>query len=81
MAVRQGAWKLHLMTQDGYGPGARQAVGHDPPLLYNLEVDPGEQWNVAEKHPGVIDDILQTVERHKATLEPAVSQLENENLK
>ncbi len=80
MAVREGPWKAHFITQDAYGPGSRKAVEHDTPLLFNLEVDPSEKWNVAEKHPEVIAKIRQAVAAHQKELEPAVSQLENENL-
>lgn len=76
MAVRKGPWKMHLMTQDAYGPGAREAKAHDPPLLFNLEVDPGEKWDVAEKNVDVIKDLLGEIVRHQKRLTPAESQLE-----
>jgi len=77
MAVRQGPWKAHFMTQDGYGQP--QPTEHDLPELFNLEVDPGEKYNVAKDHADVIAAIRKTVEQHKKTLKPAKSQLENEN--
>ncbi len=80
MAVRKGPWKAHFMTQDAYGPKSRERETHETPLLYNLEVDPSEKWNVAEKHADVLDDIAKMVEAHQAKMKPAVSQLENENL-
>lgn len=76
MAIRKGPWKMHLMTQDAYGPGAREAKVHDPPLLFHLGVDPGETRNVAHQHSEVLDELLQEVEIHKKNLEPAESQLE-----
>ncbi len=76
MAVRSGRWKMHLLTQDGYGPGARQLITHNPPLLFDLEIDPGEKWDVARKHPQVIQTIRQEIAEHVAGLEPAPSQLE-----
>lgn len=79
MAVRQGPWKAHYMTQDAYGPGARSPKTHDPPLLFNLEVDPSEKWNVAEKNPGVLAEIQKQVAALQKKFEPAKSQLENEN--
>ncbi|WP_338039432.1 hypothetical protein [Maribacter litopenaei] len=48
-AVRVGAYKAHFITQDAYsGEGP---VQHDPPLLYNVEEDPSERFDIAEKHP------------------------------
>jgi len=73
MAVRSGPWKAHFITQAGYG---EKPVSHDPPALYHLEHDPSERFDVAEKHPDVIADIMKKVEKHKATLESVKSQLE-----
>jgi len=73
-AVRMGPFKAHFMTQDGYGQ--RQPEKHDPPLLFNLGVDPGEQWNVADQHPEVLAQIMKEVEKHKAKMKFAPSELE-----
>lgn len=75
MAVRKGPWKAHFMTQESY-TGNNTLVSHDPPLLYNLEVDPGEHWDVAAEHPEVVEAIEQAAEAHRATVEPVPSQLE-----
>lgn len=76
MAVRHGPFKAHLVTQDGYGPGARQPKKHDPPLLYDLGVDPGEQWNVAKDHADVLAEVAALVQTHQADMEIAESQLD-----
>jgi len=76
MAIRKGPWKMHLMTQDAYGPDSREAKTHDTPLLFNLDVDPSERFNVAEQHPEVLKDLLSEVIVHKKRLTPADSQLE-----
>ena len=73
MAVRKGPWKAHFITQAGY---REKPKDHDPPLLFNLEYDPSEKFDVADKNPQVIDDIRRTVERHKKNLKPPKSQLE-----
>ncbi len=73
MAVRKGPWKMHLITQPGYGGGPTE---HDPPLLFHLEHDPSEQYDVAKDHPDVIADILREIERHRATVKPVPSQLD-----
>ena len=75
MAVRRGPWKAHFMTQESY-TGNNKLVSHDRPLLYNLEIDPGEQWDVAAEHPEVVEAIRQAAEAHQATVEPVPSQLE-----
>ena len=76
-AVRQGPWKAHFVTQDAYGPGSRQRTEHDTPLLYHLEHDPSEQYNVSSDHPDVIAELRALAEEHIANLNPAPSQLEH----
>ena len=71
-AVRKGPWKAHFITQ-GYNEEPKE---HAPPLLFHLEHDPSEKFNVAGEHPEVLADIQREVERHKANLKPAKSQLE-----
>ena len=74
MAVRVGPWKAHFMTQTGYGQP--QPEKHDPPLLFNLDVDPSERFNVADKHPDVLANIQSLVQKHRAGMQPAPSQLD-----
>ena len=73
-AVRKGPFKAHFITRSGYGPD--KEASHDPPLLYNLEHDPSEKFDLADNHPEVIQDILREVERHKASLTPVKNQLD-----
>ncbi len=73
-AARLGKWKAHFITQPAFGPG--QPESHDTPQLYDVQADPGESRNVAAQHPGVIAEIQAAVERHRATLTPAATQLE-----
>ncbi len=75
MAMRVGPWKAHFITQESY-TGNNKAVEHDPPVLYNLEVDPSEKWDVAADHPDIINAIKRAAERHKGTITPVSSQLE-----
>ena len=74
MAVRKGQWKMHLMTQESYGQPT--PVKHDPPLLFNLDHDPSEKYNLGESRSEIIATIMKSVAAHKATLNPAVSELE-----
>lgn len=75
MALRKGPWKAHFATQESY-TGNNKRIEHDPPVLYNLEVDPAEKWNVAEKHPEVIAEIKAAVDAHQKTVVAVPSQLE-----
>jgi arylsulfatase A len=73
MAVRQGDYKGHFMTQAGYFQPKEDK--HEPPLLFNLRTDPGESFNISTNHPAVMANIAKAVERHQAALKPAPSQL------
>jgi arylsulfatase A-like enzyme len=73
-AIRKGAYKVHLITQSEYGSDKPKV--QDPPLVYNLNVDPSEKYNVAKDHPEVIEEIKKILETHKATLTPVENQLE-----
>ena len=73
-AARKGRYKAHFITRSSYGKDDTQK--HDPPLLFDLGADPSEQYNVADKHPDVIADIVKEVERHRATVQPVKNQLE-----
>ncbi len=73
MAVRKGPWKAHLISQAGYGEKPKK---HDPPLLFHLEHDPSEKYDIAKRRPNVVADIMNEIERHRAKLKPVKSQLE-----
>jgi arylsulfatase len=65
-AVRHGRWKLHVKTssQTGidYFDGAL-------PLLFDLEQDPGEKWNLADRYPDVVAGLLVVIDAHRAEVE------------
>lgn len=73
-AVRQGAYKAHLVTRSEYG--GEPPVEHDPWLLYDLDVDPSEKYDVAAHHPEVIEGLRGLVERHRAAVAPVPSLLD-----
>ena len=75
-AARLGPWKAHFKTQGCYGQGKKQLKEHETPLLFNLDIDPSEQYEVSQKHPEVIAAIRKAVEEHRATIKPVKSQLE-----
>jgi arylsulfatase len=72
-AIRKGQWKAHFTTHSGYAPQAPQV--HNTPLLYNIENDPGERYNVAEAHPEVIAEIKKLYTEHTASVVKAPSEL------
>jgi arylsulfatase A len=87
-AIRNGNYKAHFITQLEYGNPTAHPVTNPPillesnatildePLLYNVNVDPGERFNIAADHPEVILEIRKILAEHKASLVPVENQLE-----
>ncbi len=73
-AIRKGKYKAHFITKSGYGNDRK--VVHETPLLFDLEQDPSEKFDVAAEHPEIIEEIKQLVETHKSTLKPVINQLD-----
>ena len=69
------------LTQPEYGRKWNALTPHDPPLLYNMDVDPGEQYNVADEYPEVVEEMRALKEAHEETVELVVNQLECRNEK
>tara|TARA_R110002095_G_scaffold195123_3_gene173614 strand:- start:2328 stop:3752 length:1425 start_codon:yes stop_codon:yes gene_type:complete len=74
MAYRKGPWKAHFITKPAYGKAPFQE--HQPPVLYHLEHDPSEMYDVAKDHPAVIQELSAAAEQHQKTVKPVPSQLE-----
>ena len=73
-ALRKGAYKAHFITQLEYGSKIKTI--HNPPLLFNLDTDPSEKYNIAAEHPEIIEEIRQVLEEHLKTVVPVENQLE-----
>ena len=73
-AVRSGMYKAHFRTKTSY-IGQKEAKVHDPPLLFHLGHDPGEEFDIAKDHPEVIESIRQLKATHEASVTPGENQL------
>lgn len=73
-AIRHGAFKAHFFTRSEYGTDP--IVAHQPPLLYNLEHDPSEKFDVAQEHPAVVAEIERIAAEHSKGVNRVPSQLE-----
>ena len=69
-AIRYGEFKAHLITQGAYNypKGSNRKIILDKPLLYNLNIDPSEKYNVADKNPEILVEINKILEKHKKNL-------------
>jgi arylsulfatase A-like enzyme len=61
-AFRSGDYKIHLSTKArSSNPDTRKrepVAKHDPPLLFDLSSDLGEQKNIAADHPEIVSRLL-----------------------
>ncbi len=71
-AVRQGPWKLHRISNTAEWRSATSK--HDPPLLFHLENDPSEKYDVAAEHPEVARRLLELMAAHEAKIERGAAQ-------
>ena len=73
-AVRIGKYKLHFKSRKPIKYG-QPPVTHDPPLLYDLEFDPGEKYDIAKKNPEIVARIKELAQQHRQSIAPAPDQL------
>ncbi|QGY47213.1 sulfatase-like hydrolase/transferase [Maribellus comscasis] len=73
-AIRNGSFKAHFKTKDEYG--SNETISHNPPLLYDLNVDPSEKYNISDKHPHIIQEMKVLLKEHQSTVVPVENQLE-----
>ena len=74
-AVRKGQWKMHLQTIEKPYRGENRIYEdrRENPLLFNIEEDPSEKYNMAEEHPEVIEQIKVLIKEHRDNLTIAPS--------
>ncbi len=72
-AVRQGPWKLHLETIEAASGESKSRI-QEHPLLFNLEQDPSERFDVADQHPDVVERLMGLIKAHRASVTPGKPQ-------
>ncbi len=66
-AFRQGRYKVHFVTEGRYGlPPLR--TDHDPPIMFDLDEDPAERFDVAAERPEALAAIVAAAERYQANM-------------
>ncbi len=64
-AVRVGDFKAVYATKPTYSPGDKEV--YSTPELYNVAVDPGEKYNIADKYPHIILQINEYLDEHRVS--------------
>ncbi len=71
-AVRRGPWKLHRVTRNVEWKA--ETTRHERPLLYHLEHDPSEKYDVSAEHPEVVRELAALLDEHEARVERGAPQ-------
>jgi arylsulfatase A-like enzyme len=88
-AVRSGDWKLHLphSYRSLTGPPGRDGKpsGYSQKktglALFNLREDVGEQWDVSEQHPEIVEKMMQHVEAAREDLGDSLVKRKGKNVR
>lgn len=73
-AARLGDFKAHYITKGAYGQFGDKKI-HNPPLLYHLGSDPSEKFDIAQKHPEVLQALAKMVAEHRSKLVQGKDQM------
>ncbi|MBC8327352.1 MAG: sulfatase [Planctomycetes bacterium] len=72
-AVREGPWKLHVVTSSQTG---LDYFDGKLPLLFHLERDPSEEHDLAEEYPEVVARLRRLIDEHQAAVAAEGSRFE-----
>ena len=68
-ALRYRQFKAHFITQGVYDyPNPDIKTYMEKPLLYNLDIDPSEKYNIADENPEILKKIYEVLESHQNNL-------------
>ncbi len=75
-AIRKGKYKIHFVTQPEYGKESGIKTIQNPPLLYNLDTDASETYNLSDQYPEIIQEFRKILTKHKETINIIENQLD-----
>jgi arylsulfatase A len=73
-AVRKGQYKAHFIFKEGYGGSPGDVL--EKPLLFDLNADPSEKYDIAETHPEIVAQLTTLRNKHIASVIPVENQLD-----
>lgn len=72
-AFRQGPWKLHTKVRESLSSrGELRELAS--PLLFHLETDPSERFDLAAQRPEIVERLRQAIDAHRRHVTPGQPQ-------
>ena len=73
-AIRKGTWKMFI--QAPYNTFSPEESNEKLPILFNVDEDPSEKYNVAKDHPDVLEELTALATAHQKSVVEVPSMLE-----
>ncbi len=73
-AARVGNHKLHFISRESIAAegvgwrGYSEQIRHETPLLYDLNKDIGERYNLASQRPEIVQRLVEVADRHRHSM-------------
>ena len=61
IAMRNGAWKIFIKNPN---PRGKEFYDDDFPIIFNLDEDPSEKYNLAKKNPAILKRMVEEINLH-----------------
>ncbi len=61
IAMRNGAWKIFIKNPN---PRGKEFSDDDFPIIFNLDEDPSEKYNLAKKNPAILKRMVEEINLH-----------------
>ena len=74
-AIKNNQYKVHFSSVIAYPQ--KKIINHPTPLLYDLNEDPGENFDITAKHPEILHKLTSLAEQFEASFQYKESIFDN----
>ena len=75
VAIRNGAWKLHVETRDKWqGFATSEFIVNEDPKLFQIQNDPFEKHDLASEHQEIVRELSEQLDYHSMGVIPGEAQ-------
>lgn len=68
-AIRQGPWKLHIRIDSQLSDNYGFSASRQQPLLFQVEHDVGERYDLADQYPERVKAMLSALDRYQSSID------------